>query len=398
MDALERIGGFAGLVVKETLGADEIYFYRNKMEFSFGDRWLAGDEFQRLKEAGQARVSQGSALGLHPAGRFDKVLEIDECWLQSSVSNRVLRCLREALRERSLSSYSTHTHEGYLRNLVIREGRRTGERMVNVVTSEDRADVMQQLTQQLLNDVPEITTIVNNITARRAQVATGEYERVYHGPGFITERLGGLLFRISANSFFQTNTAQAERLYVVTKRMAQLEANDVVYDLYSGTGTIALFLADKVAKVVGIEMFESAVLDARRNAELNGISNCWFEIGDLKAKLTTDTGWIEQHGLPNVIIIDPPRSGMHPEVLERMIELKPRRMVYVSCNPSTQARDLKLLCEKGEYVIEDIQPVDMFPHTYHIENVVGLRRGESRTPKPLDSELPYSPRFYRFDQ
>jgi len=371
IDALERIGGFQDMHVNETLGSEEVYFYRNKMEFSFGEQWLADKEFADLKAAGGKGAA---ALGLHPAARFDKVLDIDECWLQSTLSNRILNAVRRLILENRLTIYSTRTHIGYLRNLVIREGRRTGEVMVNLVTSEDRKEVMAPLSQSLVGEIPEITTVVNNVTTRKSQVAVGEYERVYHGPGTITDRIGGLSFSISANSFFQTNTGQAEKLYEVAKRMAKLEQEDVVYDLYSGTGTIALFLADQVSKVVGIEMVESAVLDARRNAELNGVTNCWFEIGDLKEKLTKDREWLQRHGPPTVLIIDPPRSGLHEKAINAMLQLRPRRMVYVSCNPTTQARDLKLLCANGGYAIEEVQPVDMFPHTYHIENVVGLRR------------------------
>jgi len=373
IDALERIGGFRDLVVRDVIGSGEQYFYRNKMEFSFGPKWVEREKFRG------ARTENGHslALGLHPAALFSKVLDLTECFLQSPLSNRILDVVRRIAIDQGLTFYSTVTHTGFLRNLVIRDGKRTGDVMVNLVTSEDRPEFMRSFTETLLAACPEISTVLNNITTRKSQVAVGEYERVYHGPGYITEKLGDRVFHVSANSFFQTNTAQAERLYEAAVRMADLNTDDVVYDLYTGTGTIALFLADRVRTVIGVESVEASVLDARRNADLNHVSNCFFETGDLKEKLTHDQGWMARHGLPSVIILDPPRSGTHGKVIQRMLEIAPDRIVYVSCNPATQARDLKLLCEDGSYTIREVQPVDMFPHTEHIECVVGLRRAES---------------------
>lgn len=373
VDALERIGGFQGVVVQEAIGSDEQYFYRNKMEFSFGPKWVDRDKFRDLKE-GASDHGHSIALGLHPATLFSKVLDIEECFLQSPLSNQVLGLVRKVAVENGLTFYSTITHAGFLRNLVIREGKRTGDVMANLVTSEDRPEIMQKFNDRLVEECPQVTTFLNNITTRKSQVAIGEYERVYHGPGYITEKLGGRVFKVSANSFFQTNTLQAERLYEAAVRMADLRPEDLVYDLYSGTGTIALFLAGHVRRVVCVEAVEASVLDARSNADLNGVSNCIFEIGDLKEKLTTDRKWMEHHGSPSVVILDPPRSGAHGKVILKILELAPDRIVYVSCNPATQARDLKLLCADGRYVIREVQPVDMFPHTEHIECVVALRR------------------------
>jgi len=376
-DVLERIGGIRDVDVKETIGSEQAYFYRNKMEFSFGTRWLSREQYAAEKLSGPLNHrSDDTGLGLHLRGRFDKVLDIDECWLQSPSSNHILNAVRRFAMERCLSTYSTRTHTGYLRNLVIREGKRTGETMVNVVTSEDRPDIMRELSERLAVECPGVTTIVNNVTTRKAQVAIGEYERIYRGQGLITERLGNKIFRISANSFFQPNTLQAERLYETARRMARLGKSDVVFDLYSGTGTIGVFIADEVSEVVGIELVESAVLDARANAQLNGVTNCRFEIGDLMQKLTKDREWLYQRRQPTVVIIDPPRSGMHEKAIPGVLDLRPERIVYISCNPATQARDLKLLCSKGDYRIEEVQPVDMFPHTDHIENVVSLSRVE----------------------
>jgi 23S rRNA (uracil1939-C5)-methyltransferase len=388
IDAFERIGGFKDVYVSPTLGSEDIYFYRNKMEFSFANqRWLTleelqpKDQWQVSEEKGPAlrvepRTAQPRsdfALGLHVPNRFDKVLDIEECWLQSNLSNQILNAVREFGKAGHLSIYSTKTHTGYLRNLVIREtkNKEKSEIMVNLVTSEDRAEVMQNLTEMLVGRIPQITTVVNNITSRKSQVAVGDYESVYLDEGFITDRIGDFSFRISANSFFQTNTKQAEKLYAITRDLAELRHEDIVYDLYSGAGTIALYVSRYVNKVIGIELVESAISDARQNAELNGVNNCFFLQGDLKDRLTNDTGWVAEYGRPDVMIIDPPRSGMHPKMISALQQLLAMRIVYVSCNPATQARDLKDLC--GEmYKIEFVQPIDMFPHTYHIENVVRL--------------------------
>ena len=371
VDTLERIGGFGGIAVNATVGSADEFFYRNKMEFSFGDRWLTKEELERQMQQQENR-SPLFALGLHIPGRFDKVLDIDECFLQSETSQGIVNTVRSFCIERGLSIYSTRTHEGYLRNLVIREGRRTREMMVNLVTSEDRSDLMHALCSALLALYPGITTVINNITERKSQVAIGDIEKVYHGPGFITERIGKRTYRISANSFFQTNTLQAERLYDIASGLARLNTDDIVFDLYSGTGTIALHVADEVKEVVGIETVGSAIEDARRNAVMNGVGNCTFVLGDLKDKLTRDTGWLSNHARPTVMLIDPPRSGMHEKVVVEIAALRPDRIVYVSCNPATQARDVKLLCSLAPYRITGVQPVDMFPQSYHVENVIGL--------------------------
>jgi 23S rRNA (uracil1939-C5)-methyltransferase len=371
VDALERIGGFRGIAVEPTIGSKDPYYYRNKMEFSFGERWLTGEELDAQREEG-ALPADRFALGLHIPERFDRVLDINECWLQSETSNRILSAVRSFARSKDLSIFSTRTHEGYLRNLVIRQSRHTEEVMVNLVTRDDRPAVMRELSEILLRDIPAVTTIVNNITERKSQVALGDREVVIHGPGTITERIGKRIYRISSNSFFQTNTLQAERLYDTARRSARLRQGDLVYDLYSGTGTIALHIADDVRQVVGVESVPAAVEDARRNAESNGVGNCEFLLGDMKEVLTRQHAMLAPFGPPDAMIIDPPRAGMHEDVVRRVLELAPERIVYVSCNPATQARDLAIL--SGAYRISEVQPVDMFPHTFHIENVVALSR------------------------
>lgn len=396
VDALERIGGFKGIDVLPTLPSTEEYYYRNKLEFSFGtDRWLTHAEndvrtAERLEaekmndgrtaadgapksDAVPAAKKDDFVLGFHAPQRYDKIIDIEECHLQSTLSVDILRAVRAFGIDNDIPAYSSETQTGYFRNLVIREGKRTGDVMVNVVTYDDDPAIMRRLTDMLVAAFPRITTVLNNVTAKKSQVATGETEKVYYGTGVITEQLGSHTFEISANSFFQTNSLQAERLYTVAKEFGGLTADDVVYDLYCGTGSISLFIADAVKHVVGIELVESSIANANMNAKFNGITNCEFITGDLKDLLTKDTAWRERCAHPDVLIIDPPRSGMHPKAVAELGQMKIPRIVYVSCNPATLARDLQMLVPYG-YEIEQVQPVDMFPHTYHIECVAKLKR------------------------
>ncbi len=383
VDTFERIGGFRGIQVNPVIGArlarlsgndgsaeraDDIYYYRNKMEFSFGRRWLTKEEMGAAEN-----IHADFALGFHIPQRWEKVLDIQECHLQSVLSVQILNELRSFSLEQNLSIYNTKTDSGYLRFVVIRQARATGQIMINLVTSTDEPPVAQNISGHLVSMFPQITTFVNTINEKKAQIAYGETSRVYHGDGVIMEKLGNLSFMISPNSFFQTNTAQAEKLYAVAKQFAELRPTDVVYDLYSGTGSIALSIAASVSKVIGVENVASAIEDAKNNARLNGITNCEFILGDLKDRLTKDVDWMRNHPKPDVLIIDPPRSGMHPKVVEEIVRLNTPRIVYVSCNPATQARDIKMMVEGG-YTIEEVQPVDMFPHTFHVENVVKMKK------------------------
>jgi 23S rRNA (uracil1939-C5)-methyltransferase len=373
VDAFERIGDFPSPNVLPIIGSDDAFFYRNKMEYSFSAKeWLESPPMTpTTSESDIGHSTLDIHLGLHVPQRYDKVLEITECLLQSDESNAILNFVRSFARREKLAVYLSDEDAGYLRFLVIRQGKRTNELMVNLVTFEDRPEIMNQMTQELLRAVPAVTTVVNTINSKKAQVAFGDCERVYAGEGIIHERLGDLMFTISTGSFFQTNTAQAEKLYAVARDLAALKPSDVVWDLYSGTGSIALFISDAVSRVIGVESVGASVEDAERNAKANQITNCTFVLGDLKDRLTKDTEWIKSHQKPDVMIIDPPRSGMHPKVVKEILDLAPPRIVYVSCNPATQARDVKLLA--GRYEILALQPVDMFPHTYHIENVAQLR-------------------------
>lgn len=355
--------------ILKPLPSPQPFEYRNKMEFSFGERWLLPEEIAR-----EEKIDRAFGLGLHIPGRYDRVLDIRECHLVFPLFVQILKHLREDFKERDLSIYNTRDHQGYLRFLMIRQGIKTDQWMVNLVTAEDRPELMGEVAEGLQRAFPEITVFVNNITASMAQVSCGEEEKVYQGPGYITEKMGSLEFQISSNSFFQTNTLQAEKMYETVVQWGAFKADEVVYDFYCGTGTLSLFVASQVKEVVGIELIESAILDARKNAELNSITNCSFLVGDLK-DLIVDKSWQEKVGLPDGVIIDPPRPGMNPKVVEALTELSPRVILYVSCNSATQARDLSLfLAKRPDYTLEKVLPIDMFPHTPHGESLAKVVR------------------------
>jgi 23S rRNA (uracil1939-C5)-methyltransferase len=359
-DSFERIGKIDSPDIKAPLSSDDIFFFRNKMEFSFSDkRWLLESE----KEIEDKKAD--FALGLHIPERFDKVLDIDVCFLQSENSTKILNFTREFALKNSLPAYSPKTHQGNLRNLVIREAKNSGQFMINLVTHDDNEAMMNKYRDELLAKFDFITTIVNNITAKKSQVATGESEKVYYGNGFIQEKLGDFIFQISANSFFQTNSKGTEKLYNVVKSFLPAGKINTLWDLYCGAGTISIFLSKCCNHIIGYELVDSAIKDAEVNIRLNKIENCKFVTGDLK-----DTIKEYSNEKPDVIILDPPRSGIHNDVLEAVVGTDTPQIIYVSCNPQTQARDLEILCR--DYDISAIQPVDMFPHTMHIENVVKL--------------------------
>lgn len=365
-DALVHNGGFRDVDVGPAIGSENEYFYRNKMEFSFSaSRWLTRDEI----DSGE-RFDTEFALGLHVPGHFDKVLDLHECHLQSERSAELVNAVRTFVKEKGWDPWDIRRHVGFLRHLVIRTGERTGEMMVNLVTSRFDEDRMADVARFLQSDFPDITTFVNTINSGKAQTAFGEEIKTMYGPGVITDRIGPYVFEIAPNAFFQTNTSGAERLYEVTRDFCDLTADDLVYDLYCGAGTISLFIAKHVRRVVGIELIQEAVENAHANARHNGIDNCAFEVGDMLEAFGPE--FVERHGAPDVLIVDPPRAGMHPKVVDRIARLGPDRFIYVSCNPQTQARDLQMLSE--QYRIEAVQPVDMFPHTHHVETVVKLRR------------------------
>ena len=367
LDAFTRIGGLEGVTVNDTLPAVEPFWYRNKMEFSFGEmRWLLPDELGEVD-----RDAELFALGLHVPKRYDRILHIDECHLESPESNAILNATREFFLARGITAYSTRTHEGDLRHLVIREGKHTGERMVFLVSTHRREELMREYAELLQRPEFGVTTFVHGVTTRKSSVAIADEEIVYFGDGTIREQLGRNIFRISPSSFFQTNTLQAERLYALAEKAAGLREDDVVWDLYCGTGTISLFIAGDVREVVGVELNTSAIKDAQMNADDNGIGNARFIAADIVDFLAQKDEL--DVPAPDVIITDPPRAGMHPKVVAALGASGVERIAYVSCNPASSARDCGMLREYG-YVVEEVTPVDMFPHTYHIECVITLRK------------------------
>ncbi|MCS6771856.1 MAG: 23S rRNA (uracil(1939)-C(5))-methyltransferase RlmD [Kiritimatiellae bacterium] len=368
-DALAHIGGISGHVVLDPLPSPLPYAYRNKIEFSFGNRrFIPPSELGR--ESSAARHDY--ALGFHAPGRFDKVIDIGTCLLATPFMNRVLDLTREFGLERNLSAYDTRRHVGFLRNLVIRHAVGTDETMVYLITSEHDPRLMADFDAFLEAKLGgALTTLVNGITTRRNTVARGDRDIVVRGRGVIRERLGNLYFEISPTSFFQTNTVQAERLYGEVLKSAGLTGHEVVFDLYCGTGTIGLWLAPHCRRVLGFEVEAASIRDAEANARLNGIGNAEFLAVDLK-DFTAAIRALPDVPFPDVVVVDPPRAGLHPRVVAGLRALKPHRIVYVSCNPATLARDVRELCADGLYRLGSVQPVDLFPQTGHIECVAPL--------------------------
>lgn len=363
-EAFEHHGGFEAPIVHPTVGSEATYFYRNKMEFSFSaERWLTREEI-----ASGETFDLGFALGLHAPGTFNKVLDLTECHLQSETSAALVNGVRAFVRERGWKPWHIRDHRGYLRHLVLRQAHHTDDFMMNLVTSRLDEERNAEMAAFLRAEFPQITTFVNGVHSGVSQTAFGESLHTVFGPGLVRDRIGPHTFEIGPNAFFQTNTAQAERLYEVARGYARLQPDDLVYDLYCGAGTISLFVAGDVRHVIGVELIEDAVQNARANAKANAVDNVTFETGDLMRLFTPE--FVRKHGRPDVLIVDPPRAGMHPKVVRQIAELRPSRFVYVSCNPLTQARDLAQLADA--FVLDEMQPVDLFPHTYHIENVARL--------------------------
>ncbi len=376
-DALEHIGGFAGIECEPCLPAPELFGYRNKMDFSFTDlRYLTPEEIGIEPEEHDKPLD--FALGFHAPGCYAKAIDLDHCDLSTEAMNIALNttrafCLRH---KKELPIYSTRSHTGELRNLMVRQGGNTGDFMVNLITSTHNPELMQELCADLVAALGErLTTFVNNTTTAKNTASFGEKEFVLHGPGFISDRLGDYTYRISANSFFQTNTAQAETLYNLILEKAQLKPSDVVYDLFCGTGSIALFASGHCKKVLGVELVESSVNDARENARQHGVENCEFIQLDLKdIKLIEDD--LRDFGAPDVVITDPPRAGMNPRAVKMLLKIAPPAIIYVSCNPASLARDGQMLCEEGQYKLVSCLPIDMFPQTNHVESVARFERAD----------------------
>ena len=359
-----RTGGLDAVPVRDVLPAERTFAYRNKMEFSFSDRrWFLPQQMN------DPEIEGGVALGLHVPGAYQKVIDIEACLLQSERGNQILREVKEYVAKSGVPIYGLKSHEGFWRFLTLRHSTAFDEWMVNVITSEARPEVVRPLAEMLAGRIKQIKTVVNNINRRKASIAVGESEIVLVGEGYIRDKIGAFTFQISANSFFQTNTTAALNLYQTVVDYAEITDNETVLDLYSGTGTIPIFLANRVRSVIGIEINESAVLDARRNCIDNRIDNCRFICGDIHKEI------IKIGPKPDVLIIDPPRAGMHKKVLPQVMDLAPEKIVYISCNPMTLARDVGRM--NDHYELIEIQPVDMFPHTYHIEAVAKLQLRKS---------------------
>lgn len=369
VESLEHIGAFSKPQVHPPIASPDRFHYRNKMEYSFGrQRWISSAEIT----SDRVEKPRDFALGLHVRGRYDKILDIDECHLQSERSVEILKFVRQHALSSGLQAYTTEDHSGFWRNLVVREGKHTGQVLVNIVTADvkDGEKAVDALAKSLSGSFPDVTTMVHNINRGKAQTAIGEVERVVFGPGTIQERIGERIYQVSANSFFQTNTLAAELLYRKVLEFADFQGDELVYDLYAGAGTISLFIADRVRQVIGFELVTDAIKDAQLNCGLNEVVNCSFVAGDVRASLYAEKA-LAEWGRPDVVLIDPPRAGMHADVLKQAGLLAPKKIVYISCNPTTFARDARLLCD-SEYTLQQVQPVDMFPMTPHIELVALL--------------------------
>ncbi len=365
-DNLERLGNVDCSGMRPICGSENIYYYRNKLEFTFSNRAWMDDPMAR-------RDDEWGALGFHIPQLFDKVLPIEHCALQADPSNAIRLAVRDYALEHGLSCYDIRNHTGFLRNLVLRNSS-TGDWMVMVIVAEDNTARLFPLLDMLRERFPQITSLQYIVNTKMNDSYSDLEVHTYCGADHIEERMEGwrddpaLSFIVNPKSFYQTNSAQAQRLYSFVADLADLQPDDTLYDLYTGTGTIALFLVRHAKKVVGIEYVEEAIADARRNAERNGLGNTVFYAGDMAKVLTPE--FVAENGRPDVVVTDPPRAGMHDKVVAQLLEMAPRKIVYVSCNPATQARDLQMLVAR--YDVRCIQPVDMFPHTQHVENIAEL--------------------------
>ena len=365
VDNLQRIGKVELPPIQSILGAEQSTRYRNKLEYTFSSkRFLLPSELHNPDITSQQNVA-----GFHARGLFDKVVDIQTCHLQEEPTNQLRLAVRDFALGRGLSFYDIKSHQGWLRTMQVRICT-TGEVMVNIVFGHEDESARKDLQEHILRQFPQLTTLLYTINPKWNDSITDLEPRVVHGKGYVIERLEDFQFKVGPKSFFQTNTRQGERLYQVTREFAELTGSQTVYDLYCGTGSIGIFVSRQAAKVIGVEVIPEAIEDARENAELNGIGHARFFAGDV-AEICHD-GFFSAEGRPDVIITDPPRAGMHERLVRKILDMEAPTVVYVSCNPATQARDLQLLDEK--YAVTRVQPVDMFPHTHHIENIVQLKK------------------------
>lgn len=363
-DVLQRIGKVPLPEIRPIRGGAETRYYRNKIEYTFGNkRYLTKEEIGDESISGQQDVA-----GFHAKGFFDKVVDIDTCYLQAEPTNAIRLFVKELGKTHGWPFYDIRNHTGFLRTMQVRLCE-TGELMVNIVVAEDDETKIKQLMEAVLKEFPAITTLLYTINTKWNDSLYDLEPVTYHGKGYVIEKLEGFQFKIGPKSFFQTNTKQGEELYRITRDFAELSGTETVYDLYCGTGSIGIFVSEKAKKIIGVEMVEAAIEDAKENAALNHLNSTAFFAGDVIDICNDD--FFATHGRPDVIITDPPRAGMHEKLVKKILEMEAPTVVYVSCNPATQARDLNLLDEK--YTVTKVQPVDMFPHTHHIENVVQLK-------------------------
>ena len=366
IDNLTRIGKIKLPVALPIAGADDDKFYRNKLEYTFSTReYIPNEKFDKTDQEKSFR----NVLGFHAKGFFDKVVNIERCWLQPDPNNEIRNALREFAWRKKMSFYNYREHKGFLRNLQLRICT-TGEVMVNIVFGEDAEEKRIEVLEFLKKQFPQITTLVYTINLKKNDSLNDLEPVSYSGKGYVIERLEEFQFKIGPKSFFQTNTKQAEKLYRITREFAELNGSQTLYDLYCGTGSIGIFCSKGAKKIIGVEAIAEAIIDAKENALLNNIEHAQFFTGDVIDICNDD--FFSQHGKPDVIITDPPRAGMNEKLVRKILEIEAPTLVYVSCNPATQARDLAWLDEK--YEVTKLQPVDMFPHTHHIENVVQLKR------------------------
>lgn len=368
-DNLTRIGKIALPEIQPILGSENTTFYRNKLEFTFSNKkWLTQDQLDSGISFDELNMN---ALGFHIPGCFDKVLDINKCWLQDDISNAIRNFVRDYCYKKNYSFFDLRNRGGLMRTLIVRTST-TGELMLIVVFYDDDQEKREDLLSAIQQQFPQITSLLYIINQKANDTISDQEVLTWAGNDYIYEAMEGLKFKIGPKSFYQTNSKQAYNLYTITRDFAQLTGSELVYDLYTGTGTIANFVAQKAQNVIGIEYVADAIEDAKENSKINNIDNTKFFAGDMKDILTQD--FINQHGKPDVIITDPPRAGMHDDVIQTILFAAPKRIVYVSCNPATQARDLALL--DNAYKVTAVRPVDMFPHTHHVENVVLLEKKE----------------------
>lgn len=367
LNNIRRIGGIEDFETMPILGSKEQYFYRNKMEFSFSNsRWLTLDE---VNSTSTYDINDKNALGFHIPGMWSKILDLKECYLQESPSNEIRLAVKQYADENGLDFFDVRNQEGFLRTLMMRQTSK-GEWMVLFQLYREEKENREALFDFLLSKFPQIKTLVYAINPKPNDSIYDLDVQIYHGEGFLMEEMDGLKFKIGPKSFFQTNYQQALNLYRKTLEFADLKGDEVVYDLYTGTGTIAQYVARNAKQVIGIESVQEAIDAAVEHAKLNGLDNCTFYCGDMKDVFTEE--FLQNHPKANVLITDPPRDGMHPKVVEQILKLAPQRIVYVSCNSATQARDIALM--KEQYNVVKILPVDMFPQTHHVENIALLEK------------------------